>query len=92
MLLDHGFEGGGKAEACVRKQDIEAPISVSDFLEDAIRLTERPQVGAQREYLASDVACRSIQAPPISAGDDNLRTFRGKQLLGFKARSPRCRQ
>jgi hypothetical protein len=64
---------------------------VSDFLENTILLTERPQVGAQREYLASDVAC-SIQAPPISAGDDNLRTFRGKQLCGFKPDPSRCRQ
>jgi hypothetical protein len=37
--------GAARSEACVRKQDIEAPVSVSDFLEDTIHLTERPQVG-----------------------------------------------
>ena len=74
----------GKAEAGIGEQDVKAPVPALDFLEHAIDLMGRPQVGAQRQYPASDVACRSIQAPLIGARDDDLRTLRDKQLRGFK--------
>jgi hypothetical protein len=85
VLLGHSFQRGGKAKAYVRKQDIEAPVPASDLLENTIRLTEGLQVGAQREYLASDLACRSIQVPLIGAGDNDLRTSAANS---FAASSP----